>query len=147
MRTHDQVVWDFVQSWLAKAEGDIAAAEHLLTLDTQDHWAAAFHAEQAGEKLLKALLVRHQIPFPKTHDIQRLLDLAEPKESTIANQLRSAVMLTRFGVEFRYPGEEVADMKTAQDAIGEAKKVQKDVLARLRGYLDKGRPGNQETIR
>ncbi len=52
MRSRDQVVWDFVQSWLKKAEADLSAAEHLLTLDTKDHYAAAFHAQQAAEKFL-----------------------------------------------------------------------------------------------
>jgi len=68
-RTREQVIWDFVQDWLRKAEGDFAAAEHLLGLAQQDCFTAAFHAQQAAEKFLKALLVRHQIPFPKTHDI------------------------------------------------------------------------------
>lgn len=51
-------------------------------------------------------------------------------------------MLTPFGVEFRYPGEEVADLETAQQALREAKRVQTAVLQRLKEYLDRGRPAN-----
>ncbi len=76
-RTREQVIWDFVQDWMRKAEGDLRAAEHLLALEQEDYFTAAFHAQQAAEKFLKALLVRHQVPFPKTHDIQQLLELAD----------------------------------------------------------------------
>ncbi len=70
-RTREQVIWDFVQNWLRKAETDLRAAEHLLTIDQEDYFPAAFHAQQAAEKFLKGFLSRHQIPFPKTHDIGR----------------------------------------------------------------------------
>jgi HEPN domain-containing protein len=103
-RSQDQVVWDFVQSWLRKAEGDPRAAGHLLEFEQDDCFAAAFHAHQAAEKLIKAFLVRHQIYFPKTHDIQRLLDLAAQPDPALQAELASASMLTPFGVEFRYPG-------------------------------------------
>ena len=53
-RTHEQVVWDFVQSWLRKAEGDLRAAERLLEVQQEDYFATAFHAQQAAEKFLKA---------------------------------------------------------------------------------------------
>lgn len=68
-RTREQVVWDFVQGWVGKVEGDLRAARHLLDLDHEDFFDVAFHAQQAAEKFLKALLVYHQIPFPKTHDL------------------------------------------------------------------------------
>ena len=58
---------------MRKAEGDLRAAEHLLALEERDYFTAAFHAQQAAEKPLKAFLVRHQIPFGKTHDIQELV--------------------------------------------------------------------------
>jgi len=121
MRTREQVIWDFVQSWLQKAEGDLRAAEHLLEMEVKDYFAAAFHAQQAAEKFLKAFLVRHQIPFPKTHDIQQLLELAAQADSSLKIELSSAAMLTPFGVEFRYPDQEVADFGTAQQAVEEAR--------------------------
>ena len=77
LRTREQVVWDFVQEWMHKAESDLRAAEHLLNLDQEDYFTSAFHAQQASEKLLKAFLVRHQIRFGKTHDIHELLHWQE----------------------------------------------------------------------
>ncbi len=122
-RSRERVIWDFVHEWLGKAEGDLRAAEHLLTLAQQDYFTAAFHAQQAAEKFLKAFLVRHQIPFPKTHDIQELLELAAKAAGDLKSELASAAMLTPFGIEFRYPGEQMADLQTAREAIQEAQRV------------------------
>lgn len=139
-RSPEQVIWDFVQGWLRKAAGDLQAAERLVDVRQDDYFTAAFHAQQAVEKFLKAFLVRHQIPFPKTHDIQDLLQLAARADPTLERELSSAAMVTPFGVEFRYPGDETADCDTAQQALDEAKRVQAGVLSRLRDYLERGRP-------
>ena len=128
-RTREQVIWDFVQSWLRKAEGDLRACEHLLSVEEDDYFASAFHAHQAAEKFLKAFLVRHQIPFRKTHDIQQLLQLASRVDPSIRHELASAESLTPFGVEFRYPGEEIADIETAKWCFQQAKIVQSSILA------------------
>lgn len=141
-RTPEQVIWDFVQGWLKKAAGDLEAAERLLDLRQDDAFPAAFHAQQAAEKFLKAFLVRHQVPFPKTHDIQELLKLAARVDSSVGRELASAAMLTPFGIEFRYPGDETADRQTAQHALDEAKQVQAGVLSRLKEYLERGRPSH-----
>jgi len=139
-RNHEQVVWDFVQEWMHKAESDLRAAEHLLNLEQEDYFAAAFHAQQAGEKFLKAFLVRHQIFFGKTHDIRELLELAGKPDPSMRRELASAEMLTPFGVEFRYPGGQVADAKTAQQAVAEARRLRAKVLEHLEDYLKPGRP-------
>ena len=139
-RTREQVIWDFVQGWLRKAEGDLRAAEIMMKADLEDWFAAAFHAQQAAEKFLKAFLVRHQIPFPKTHEINQLLNLTGKADQSLKTELASAGMLTPFGVEFRYPGEEVADRETAQHAVQESKRVKDAVLNRLQSYLNKARP-------
>ena len=139
-RSREQVIWDFVQDWLRKAEGDLKAAERLLAFQEEDYFTAAFHAQQAAEKFLKVLLVRHQIPFPKTHDIQRLLDLADRADTAIRPRLASAVTLTPFGVEFRYPGDQVADVQAARGALDQARRVREVVLEQLHGYLCQGRP-------
>jgi HEPN domain-containing protein len=141
-RPREQVIWGFVRDWLRKAEGDLNAAELLLTVDQEDYFAAAFHAQQAAEKFLKALLVRHQVPFPKTHDIEHLLRLVSPAEPSLAQELPSAHILTPFGVEFRYPGEQTAKLEAAQEALEEANRVKEAVLKCLRGYLGEGPSAN-----
>jgi HEPN domain-containing protein len=64
-----------------------------------------FHAQQAAEKYLKAHSVHHQIEFPKTHDLDMLLDLAEKVAVPLANLLRDVTMLTIYGVETQYPAD------------------------------------------
>ena len=139
-RTREQVIWDFVQSWLHKAAGDLRACEHLLKLPEDDYFTSAFHAHQAAEKFLKAFLVRHQIPFRKTHDTQQLLQLASRADLSIKEEAASAAMLTAFGVQFRYPGEEIADIETAKQAFQQAKVVHSSIVRRLQDYLTQGRP-------
>lgn len=51
-RNREQVIWAFVQDWIRKAGGDLKAAEHLLGLEQEDYFTAAFHAQQAAEKFL-----------------------------------------------------------------------------------------------
>lgn len=139
-RTPEQVIWDFVHDWLRKAEGDLRAAGHLLDIEQEDFFTAAFHAQQAAEKFVKALLVRFQTPFPKTHNIEQLLELLKPSVASIREELASATLLTPFGVEFRYPGDEIVDHETAQEAVHEANHVQSVVLSYLQDYLNQGRP-------
>ena len=141
-RTREQVIWDFVQGWLQKAEGDLLAANRLIEVEQEDYFTTTFHAQQAAEKFLKAFLVCHQIPFPKTHDIQQLLELSAQAAPSLKSELALASMLSPFGVEFRYPGEEPADFETAQLSLQEAKRVKAVVLKHLRDYLGQGRPSD-----
>ena len=46
--------------------------------------ALAFHCQQAAERYLKALLVRHGIEFRKTHNIGELLDFLAPAAGAAA---------------------------------------------------------------
>ncbi len=57
------------------AEADLRAAQ-LLSLDSGvPGRISCFHAQQAAEKALKALLVANDIPFRKTHDLVVLVGL------------------------------------------------------------------------
>ena len=49
-------------------------SRHVLSLPEGSTNTACFHAQQAVEKSLKALLTSWGIAFPKTHDLTRLLD-------------------------------------------------------------------------
>jgi HEPN domain-containing protein len=134
-RSRQQVIWDYVQEWIREAEGDLRAAAHLLSLQQEDYFVVAFHAQQAAEKFLKALLVRYQIPFPKTHDIDRLLDLLRPVVPELKDKLASSGDLTPYGVEFRYPDQPAVDEETARQAVETARSVRDTVIEYLRDYL------------
>ncbi len=146
MRNREQVVWDFVRQWLGKAEQDLRTAQVLLGTEAKDYFPSAFHCQQAAEKYLKAYLVRYQVEFRKTHDLEELLTLAAPIDSSLVEEIGPCGWLTPFGVEFRYPGDyPVVDHETAKRAFKEAEAVKESVMNRLGDYLAKGRPdqGNE----
>jgi len=95
-------------------------------------WAVAFHAQQAAEKFLKAFLVRWQIEFPKTHDLQQILSLVAKQDRDLAGSLRDVVTLTPYGVQVRYPGQ-FPDV-TPRDAR-EALELARQVRDRIREVL------------
>ena len=59
---------------------------------------------QAVEKSLKALLVRLDKPFPKTHSIGMLLKLIEETGVEIPDDINRSKILTDYAVDTRYPG-------------------------------------------
>jgi HEPN domain-containing protein len=69
MKAPDTALREMVLQWLDKAAADFDAAEQLSTQGGRLREIVAFHCRQAVEKYLKALPVRRQIEFPKTHDI------------------------------------------------------------------------------
>ena len=139
-RSHAQVIWDFIQGWLEKAEADLQAARLLVAAPSRDYFTAAFHAQQAAEKYLKALLVWHQTAFVKTHDIQHLINLGARRDPSLARDLATAASLTPYGVDFRYPGATPVPQAHAEAAVREAERVGDIVLRRLSAYLAQGRP-------
>lgn len=141
MRSREQVVWDFVQQWLKKAESDLKTSKILLDAEVDDYFPCAFHSQPAAEKFLKAYLVRHQVEFRKTHDLDELLNLTDSINPSLRGEIGSCVWLTPYGVEFRYPGEcPVVNHKTAENAYKESQEVKEAVMKKLKDYLSKGRP-------
>jgi HEPN domain-containing protein len=106
MRPPDEVRREFVQQWIDKAEGDLAAARRLLVDEFPHRFHTAFHAQQAAEKFIKAFLVHHQIEFTKTHSFQPLLESVARVDPPLADALSEALALNPFAVEIRYPDEE-----------------------------------------
>ena len=132
MRHPEQVVADFVQQWLKKANLDLQAARLLCAGELDDYFVSGFHAQQAVEKYIKAFLVRYQIEFPKTHDIRRLRQLVARQNATLAERLESADVLTPYGVDMCYPEEfEVVSQKRAEQAVALAEWVKAEILAEI----------------
>ncbi|MHC4695224.1 MAG: HEPN domain-containing protein [Planctomycetota bacterium] len=94
-----------VRQWRTKARSDWTTVEILLASDQYPADAVCFHCQQFVEKLLKALLTRHGIEAPKTHDVRRLIQLAEPLAPELSRFSDASDALTAHGVETRYPGD------------------------------------------
>ena len=74
---------------------------------------AAYHCQQAAEKLVKAVLVGAGIAFPKTHDIAALVGLL-PEDHRLKKALEALGKLTPYGVAYRYPAEDEWEVPTAK---------------------------------
>lgn len=140
MRSREQVIWDFVHAWLAKADRDLRAAEALLPQAPQFADIIAFHCQQASEKFFKGLLVRHQVEFPKTHDLAALRALIAALDPHLADDLTFAEWLSPFGVEARYPTTAEVSDTTAASAHADAARVRQIIFQALEEYLRAGRP-------
>lgn len=93
------------REWVDKAEADFSAA--LLLRQSRKRFSrdvVCFHLQQCVEKYLKARLEEAGIGFPKTHDLERLLDLALAADPLWAALRPAVVALTDYAVEIRYPG-------------------------------------------
>ena len=91
-----------------------------------------FSLATSPEKYLKALLTRRQVEFPKTHDIDELLDLIAPIHGSLSESLRDVTVLTNYGVDVRYPGDlPSVTISDAQQAVRLAERVRQSVLELL----------------
>ncbi|HZK80269.1 MAG TPA: HEPN domain-containing protein [Humisphaera sp.] len=93
------------REWVDKAEADYAAAL-LLRRSRKKHTRdiVCFHFQQCVEKYMKARLEEAGVAFTKTHDLERLLDLAIPIEPAWAPLRPALAAITDYAVEVRYPG-------------------------------------------
>ena len=92
--------------WLAIAREDVRVARACLSLDPPAYGVAAYHCQQAAEKLVKGLLVFASTPFRKTHDLDELGDLAVSHYPECQHLLDAIRSLTVWGIAYRYPGVE-----------------------------------------
>jgi len=61
-----------------------------------------FHARQASEKFIKAVLVIHGIVFERTHDLAVLAALCVAHDIQIPVSKNALLILNYFAVQFRY---------------------------------------------
>lgn len=123
-------------AWVEKAEADLATTRReLRARKCPNYDAACFHAQQCGEKYIKARLVESGIAFPKVHSLTALLHLILPSESSWSSLKPDAAQLTVYAVEFRYPGKS-ADKALARDAVMRACRIREIVRQSLALSID-----------
>ena len=131
MRPNDWVVKE-TREWLVKAEADLFAADLCLSSGRRLPDIAAFHAQQAAEKSLKAFLTWHATPFRKTH---MLIEVGEPCwkiDESLRPSIQRALPLSDFAWKHRYPGEPLDPTRDeAVEAVMAAQALFTAILARL----------------
>ena len=102
--------------WVAKAEGDFATAgRELRARKTPNYDAVCFHTQQCAEKYLKAALQENEKHIPKIHNLIELMLLCEELESSFEMLRADLVVMERYSVGIRYPGD-YAEKNDAQSA-------------------------------
>ncbi len=113
------------EEWLIHAQSDLIFAqlgkENSGVLPQQ----ICFHAQQAAEKGIKAVLLSMNVDFPLTHDIEELIDICDEADITLPSDLSDVGLLTPYAVETRYPGYLGA---ISEDDVTEAIKLADNVI-------------------
>src|SRR4051812_20694714 len=111
-------------SWLSKAQADFQCIENNIAGKTIPWDTVAFHAQQAAEKMLKALLVSKRIRVPRTHDLGRVLGECLAAGIAVGHLADDCDYLTPFAVGIRYPGDEpdVSEVE-AREAVAAAERI------------------------
>jgi HEPN domain-containing protein/predicted nucleotidyltransferase len=98
--------------WIEKAEGDYITVKLLEESPISSKDVICFHAQQCIEKYLKAWLQEANIPVPRTHNLEDLLNLIIPTFPAWSSWHPDFSTLSKHAVDFRYPGKSA----TANDA-------------------------------
>jgi len=93
--------------FLKKAITDFRAAKNLLR-DFEDGEIELdleiifFHLQQTGEKLLKSLLSKNKLDFPRSHDLKLLVKILKSNNIEFIENIEELIPLTDYAVEGRY---------------------------------------------
>jgi HEPN domain-containing protein len=87
---------------LRKAAQDLAVLDKLIDDAAIDDETLGYHAQQAAEKLIKALLAHGGHDYPRSHNIGLLLDLLESHGIPLPVRFEDVQALTPFGTVYRY---------------------------------------------
>jgi len=129
----ERAIRELVAEWMRRARADLALAQMTRQKRIVPE-ILAFHAQQAVEKALKALLVRHQVEFPNTHSIGLLLNLVQEAGVEGIQGFANAAALTRYAVSTRYPGE---DEPVTREEAKEASRLAVRLVSRIEEELGK----------
>ncbi len=122
---------DMAQEWIKAAEDDIAAIGAMINDDNLTN-IVAFHAQQAVEKALKAVIENRGESIPRKHDL--LLLHSKVSESVIIEDDSILDTLNQLYTEARYPSE-FGLLPHGKPTIADAKmmaKFAKDVVNRIK---------------
>lgn len=93
---------DLANVLLLKAKQDLVALEALLESKQVADETIGFHAQQAVEKAIKAVLARDAVRFPRDHDIDVLLHLLATSSVAAEDWMEDARALTPYAAILRY---------------------------------------------
>jgi HEPN domain-containing protein len=93
---------DQTQLLLRKARSHRITLDHVGLDRTFADMIVGFHAQQAIEKLIKAVLSHNQIAYPHVNDLDRLLQLLDAEQIIQPPGTQQLASLTPWATRFRY---------------------------------------------
>jgi HEPN domain-containing protein len=114
---------ELARELLGKARGDAWVVARLIDDSQAPAWVLGFHAQQAAEEAIRAVLTAAGVEYPLTHNLGALLDLLRDRGSSLPPDATKLPILTPFGVMLRYPDQrdvdepETLDRRWVKEAI------------------------------
>lgn len=108
--------------WFLKASEDLQVARLAIAAQPPLLDPAAYHCQQAVEKLFKGLPVTGALAVPRTHDPVHLAELLTPRFPKLAEQIEALAWLSPWATETRYPTLDTGggpSIEDVQQAIAE----------------------------
>jgi uncharacterized protein len=125
--------WEAVEHWLEVADADRKAAAVCMSAGATLLGVAAFHCQQAVEKLLKGFLTLAGKRSRKTHSLAQLGAAAQTRFPEIAELVAASKGWSDWAFEFRYPpGRGAAKPLPEEDELRRALAVIDALAAHLR---------------
>ena len=121
---------------LAKAADDQEAMRVLAASPRPLVSIIGFHAQQSVEKRLKALLSFRRIAFPKTHDLEQLLDQLEGSGLSVPEEIQGAAALSPYAVHMRYT--EITPGRENPEEVASLLRIAEDVRLWVASHLPPG---------
>ena len=115
------------QILLVKADED----EQTLTMENLPEAILGFHAQQAVEKLIKALVSQLNTPFEMTHDLARLQKLLSAAGESLPPTPMRLGDLTDFSVFYRYDLLFQFAVPEKEDLLATLRLIREHIVARI----------------
>ena len=111
-----------------RADDDIATIHAVLALPRPRQGIAAYHLQQAAEKIMKGLLTAAAVPFRRTHSLNELGDQVIGVWPDLATAIDPLRPHSTWSFAFRYPLDEILEEDEPTDIEIEAALVLVHVL-------------------
>ena len=121
---------DLARRWMLKGESDRLSAD-LIVQSPGPYDTACFHAQQAAEKYLKAVVALSGSPIPRTHDLDEIYDECLAVQPALILDRTELSVLTPYAVQLRYNPDFWPDQAQAQQALATVDRVRTAVLSVL----------------
>ena len=121
---------DLARGWMQKGESDRLNADRT-TQSAGPYDTACFHAQQAVENYLKALLALAGSPIPRTHDLEDIYNHCVAIAPGLLLDPMELSLLTPYAVQLRYDVGFWPDRATAEQALATVDRVRAAVLSIL----------------